>query len=161
MQPRALRACVEVRRARTPCAPPASCSMEKDVARHLSRNYGTRALQVAEISKRSPQLAARLSRTFPILAAEVVFAVEQEYAVTAVDVLARRTRLAFLDAKAAREALPAVISIMAPLLKLDAARQAAELKAGNEFLDTMNCKPSAATLAAIAAAAAAASSSTT
>ncbi len=43
----------------------------------------------------------RLYSKYPMLEAEVVFACRQEYACTAVDVLARRTRLAFLDSKAA------------------------------------------------------------
>ena len=41
---------------------------------------------------------------------QVRFAVEQEYALTPVDVLARRTRLAFLDTAAARAALPTVVA---------------------------------------------------
>jgi len=36
----------------------------------------------------------------------------QEYAETAVDVLARRTRLAFLNVRAAEESLPRVIQLM-------------------------------------------------
>ena len=80
---------------------------------------------------------ARLARRHPFVAAEVVFAVEAEYARTAVDVLARRTRLAFLDAAAARAALPGVIATMAPLLGWSAARKTAEQRAGEAFLDTM------------------------
>ena len=40
-----------------------------------------------------------------------------EYARTAVDVLARRTRIAFLNAHAAEEALPRVLAIMKEELK--------------------------------------------
>lgn len=42
----------------------------------------------------------------------MIYAV-REYACTAVDVLARRTRLAFLNVHAAEEALPRVIELMA------------------------------------------------
>jgi glycerol-3-phosphate dehydrogenase len=111
--------------------------MDRDVARHLSSNYGTRALQVAELAAATPALGVRLSPRHPYLRAEVVFAVEHEYAQTAVDVLARRTRLAFLDAAAARAALPGVIATMAPLLGWSAARKTAEQRAGEAFLDTM------------------------
>lgn len=90
-----------------------SYALDKDVSRHLARNYGTRALQVAQIASRDPKLARRLAPKYPVLAAEVAFAVEQEYAQTIVDVIARRTRLAYLDAKAAADAVPAVIEIMA------------------------------------------------
>ena len=48
---------------------------------------------------------------FPYLEAEVKYAVK-EYACTAVDVLARRTRLAFLHVHAADEAIPKIINIM-------------------------------------------------
>lgn len=41
----------------------------------------------------------------------------KEYAATAVDVLARRTRLAFLNVQAAEEALPVIVDIMAEELK--------------------------------------------
>lgn len=37
----------------------------------------------------------------------------REYAVTAVDMIARRLRLAFLNVQAAQEALPIIINIMA------------------------------------------------
>ena len=45
----------------------------------------------------------QLYSKYPMLEAEVVFACRSEYACTAVDVLARRTRLAFLDAYAAEQ----------------------------------------------------------
>lgn len=113
--------------------------LDKEVARHLARNYGTRALSVAQLAAASPggAGAARLCRRHPVIAAEVLFAVQQEYALTAVDVLARRTRLAFLDAAAAREALPAVIDIMAPALGWSAARRREEAAAAADFLDGM------------------------
>ena len=41
----------------------------------------------------------------------------KEYACTAVDVIARRLRLAFLNVQAAEEALPGIIEIMAEELK--------------------------------------------
>ncbi len=53
--------------------------------------------------------------------AELIYAVQHEMAVTIEDILARRTRLLFLDAKAAIEAAPAVASLIATELKKDAA----------------------------------------
>jgi len=41
----------------------------------------------------------------------------REYACTAVDMIARRLRLAFLNVQAAQEALPAIVDIMAEELK--------------------------------------------
>ena len=49
----------------------------------------------------------------------------REYACTASDVLARRTRLAFLNVHAAEEALPRVIQIMARELGWSAQKQKA------------------------------------
>ena len=63
---------------------------------------------------------------------------EQEYAVTAVDVLARRTRLAFVDAAAASKAASRVVEIMAELLHWNRARRAQELADCTDFLATMS-----------------------
>lgn len=114
---------------------------EKDVAKHLMMNYGTRALQVAEITVEQPELAARLCARYPMILAEIVFAVDQEYALTVVDILARRTRLAFLNAAAAKECIPKVIEIMQPLLEWDSARCAQEKEDAERFLSTMIAKP--------------------
>jgi glycerol-3-phosphate dehydrogenase len=47
----------------------------------------------------------------------------REYACTAIDIIARRTRLAFCNANAAEEALPRIVEIMAGELKWNKARQ--------------------------------------
>lgn len=44
----------------------------------------------------------------------------REYAVTAVDMIARRLRLAFLNVQAAQEALPTIVNIMAEELNWNA-----------------------------------------
>ena len=49
-------------------------------------------------------LAARLVVGHPVLEAEVVYAARHEFCATACDFLARRSRLAFLDVAAARQA---------------------------------------------------------
>ena len=64
----------------------------------------------------------RLHEEFPYMESEVSFAVK-EYARTAVDVLARRTRLSFLNVLAAEEALPRVIQIMAKELHWNEEKQ--------------------------------------
>ena len=116
--------------------------MDKEVAQHLSANYGTRALQVAEIAKAgAPALGARLSPRFPFIYAEVAFAVQHEYAVHAEDVLARRTRLAFLNAAEAAAAAPGVIALMGDLLGWDGIRRREEAAAVARFLETMSAAP--------------------
>ncbi|VDN22270.1 unnamed protein product [Gongylonema pulchrum] len=85
--------------------------LDEDVARHLSSTYGDKAFAVARMSKitgkRWPIIGYRLHSEFPYLEAEVKYAVK-EYACTAVDVIARRLRLAFLNTYAAYEVLDKV-----------------------------------------------------
>ena len=116
---------------------------DRDIAVHLTRNYGTRALQIAEIVRggypgRKPGLhPKRLVAKHPILEAEIVFAVEQEYARTPDDFLGRRTRLGYVDQEAAVAALPQVLDLMALLLKWSKKEKKAQAERAMEFLDTM------------------------
>ena len=65
------------------------------------------------------------------------YAIRHEYAQTAIDVLARRTRLAFLNSEIALEALPRVVEIMSQELNWNRVRQYQELQRGVEFLKSM------------------------
>lgn len=106
--------------------------VETDVAKHLTESYGDRAWSVASLcqptEKRFPARGERISQLYPFVDGEVRYAVKHEYAQTAVDVLARRTRLAFLNAQAALEALPWVIDIMSQELGWTGDRQDLEWK---------------------------------
>ena len=82
--------------------------------------YGSDAPAVNELVEREPKLAAPLTEALPYMGAEVVWAVRHEMARTVEDVLCRRTRALFLNAKAAREAAPSVASLMAQELGYDA-----------------------------------------
>uniref|UniRef100_A0A183BHE4 Glycerol-3-phosphate dehydrogenase n=1 Tax=Globodera pallida TaxID=36090 RepID=A0A183BHE4_GLOPA len=90
--------------------------IEVDVAQHLANTYGDRAFVVARMckmtGKRWPIVGRRLHEEFPYLDAEVSYAIK-EYACTAVDVIARRLRLSFLNTYAAHEVLDQVVLIMA------------------------------------------------
>ena len=115
--------------------------LETDVAKHLAESYGDRAWQVASLSSptdiRFPVRGTRLSELYPFIDGEIRYAVRHEYAQTAVDTIARRTRLAFLNAEAALEALPNVIDLMASELKWDNRRKDLEWKESVRFLLTM------------------------
>ena len=115
--------------------------LETEVATHLSHSYGTCASEVAVLSSLSgsrwPVFGRRLVTSYPYIDAEVRYACRKEYACTAIDVLARRLRLAFLNAYASREALPRVIEIMSEELGWDAARQKLEYDNTILFLKTM------------------------
>eukprot|EP01114_Cavostelium_apophysatum_P010837 TRINITY_DN2496_c0_g1_i2.p1 TRINITY_DN2496_c0_g1~~TRINITY_DN2496_c0_g1_i2.p1 ORF type:complete len:457 (+),score=84.99 TRINITY_DN2496_c0_g1_i2:3-1373(+) len=106
-----------------------------DIAQNLSNSYGTRALHVAEIAERSH--GSRLHDSHPYIEAEVVYAVEEEMACTAVDVLARRLRIAFLDVEASHECAPRVVDIMARVLNWDEERKRSELAEVERFLHYM------------------------
>ncbi|KAL1883058.1 hypothetical protein VTK73DRAFT_133 [Phialemonium thermophilum] len=120
--------------------------VETDVAKHLAESYGDRAWTVASLcrgtNKRFPARGERVSQLYPFVDGEVRYAVRHEYAQTAVDVLARRTRLAFLNAQAALEALPKVIDIMSEELNWDRRRQDLEWKQTVQFLESMGLPPS-------------------
>lgn len=105
-----------------------------DVAQHLSTAYGDQAYKVAELAERG--YGKKLAHNHPLLEAEVIYTIRYEYCLTASDFLARRSRLAFLDAKAAVAAAPRVIELMAQELGWDKARVAAETKEIAAFLNT-------------------------
>lgn len=115
--------------------------VETEVAQHLAGAYGDRAWAVAALSaptdQRFPVRGMRLSPLYPFIDGEVRYAVKHEYAQTAVDVLARRTRLAFLNVQAALEALPKVIDIMGEELKWDKMRKEKEWRETVAFLVSM------------------------
>jgi len=70
--------------------------------------------------RNQPELAQPLTADLPYVGAEVVWAVRHEMARTVEDVLSRRTRAVFLNAKAALDAAPKVASLMARELGRDA-----------------------------------------
>lgn len=77
------------------------------------------------------------------LAAEVAYACRHEFAETAVDVLAYRTRLSFLDASASLEALPRVLEIMKQEKGWDQAQVALEEERAMGFLAKAMAPPPA------------------
>lgn len=86
---------------------------------------------------RWPVHGKRLDVSYPYIDAEVTWACRREYACTAVDVIARRTRLSFLNAEASLEALPKVIDIMAREHKWSSREKERQFKAATTFLQSM------------------------
>ncbi len=115
--------------------------LETEVAKHLTEAYGDRAWTVAALCAptegRFPVRGHRISELYPFVDGEVRYAVRHEYAQTAVDVVARRTRLAFLNAQAALEALPKIIDLMGEELNWSKSRKALEWKNSVHFLGSM------------------------
>lgn len=114
--------------------------VELDIAsaKHLARSYGDRAPLVVNLCMAAPALAKRLDPAHPILEAEVPFAARHEMCRTASDFLARRSRLAFLDARAAERALPKVVELLGKELGWSGWRQKEELREGRRFLETFS-----------------------
>lgn len=115
--------------------------IETVVAKHLCESYGDRAWTVAALCSptecRFPVRGSKLAPLYPFVDGEVRYAIRHEYAQTAVDVLARRTRLAFLNAQAALEALPRVIDLMAEELQWGSQRKDSEWRDTVRFLASM------------------------
>jgi glycerol-3-phosphate dehydrogenase len=67
------------------------CQLGPQTARRLLQVYGTRAAEVAALAATDPRLAEVVDEATGTIAAQVVFAVREEFATTLTDVLARRT----------------------------------------------------------------------
>ncbi len=83
------------------------------------RGYGTAALAILNIAKEKPEMAEKIHPDYEYTKAQILWAVEEEMALSIEDVLARRLRLLLLDAKAAIAAAPVVAHIMAAALQKD------------------------------------------
>lgn len=83
--------------------------------------YGSDEPAVLVLAKENPQLNVKLSPKYDYTMAEVVWAVRQEMAQQLEDVLARRVRLLFVDAREAEKAARPVAEIMAAEMGKDAA----------------------------------------
>ncbi|GFZ11222.1 FAD-dependent oxidoreductase family protein [Actinidia rufa] len=116
--------------------------MDTAAAKHLSHAYGTLAEQVAAIAQ-NENLGKRLAHGYPFLEAEVAYCARHEYCESAVDFIARRSRLAFLDTDAAGHALPRIIQILAAEHRWDKSRQKQEVKKATEFLETFKSSKNA------------------
>ena len=81
--------------------------------------YGSDAKKINLLKQENKEYAQLLHKDYTFTVAHVVWAVREEMAQTVEDVLARRVRLLFLDARVAAEVAPMVASIMAKELCKD------------------------------------------
>jgi glycerol-3-phosphate dehydrogenase len=91
--------------------------------------YGSDALQIQDLIRAEPSLAAPLHPALPYCGAEVIWAARAEMARTVEDALARRTRALFLNARAAIAMAPATAALLARELNRDEAWQAQQVDA--------------------------------
>jgi glycerol-3-phosphate dehydrogenase len=81
--------------------------------------YGDDAAEIKKLAKIDPKLERKLHPALPHIGAEVIWAVRHEMPRTIEDVLARRMRALFLNARAALEMAPMVADLMASELGWD------------------------------------------
>ena len=84
--------------------------------------YGSDAGEIEVLLNENPDYRKRLHPDFDIKQGEIIWAIRYEMARTIEDVLARRTRLLLMDAKASIEVAPIVANIMASELNRDKER---------------------------------------
>jgi glycerol-3-phosphate dehydrogenase len=81
--------------------------------------YGSDAPAIQRLADADPSMAEQLHPALPYIGAEVAWVVRHEMARTVEDVLARRLRALFLNARAAQAMAPRVARVMAPELGRD------------------------------------------
>lgn len=81
--------------------------------------YGSDKEEILRLQKENPLYEKKLHKDYDFTVGEVIWAVRQEMARTIDDVLARRVRALYLDARASIEMAPTVAAIMAEELKRD------------------------------------------
>ena len=75
--------------------------------------YGADIPKIKDIVEKKPEMGERIHPDLPYIKAEVIWAVREEMARTVDDVLSRRLRATFLDARVSIEMAPIVAEIMA------------------------------------------------
>jgi len=97
--------------------------------------YGSDGDRILALQNEKQEYAEKLHPAFDFTVAEVVWAVREEMAATVEDVLARRVRALFLDARAAKEIAPDIARIIAQELGKD---DLWEKKQVNDFSELAN-----------------------
>jgi len=109
--------------------------------------YGSDEKEIEKLMAANKSLAEPLSKEVQITVAQVIWAVRKEMARTVEDVLARRTRVLFIDARLANELAPKVAGIMRRELNQDEAWEKNQIETFSELakgyvLDDLKMKPS-------------------
>jgi len=96
------------------------------------RVYGSDAPRLDRLARQQPELRERFDPALPVTAVQIVWAVREEMARTVEDVLARRTRVLFLNARAAVAMAPKVARLMAREFGRDETWQQRQIREFNE-----------------------------
>jgi glycerol-3-phosphate dehydrogenase len=98
--------------------------------------YGSDAPAIQELVRGDPDLGQPLHPALPQTGAEVIWATRHEMARTVEDILARRMRALFLNARAALDMAPRVAVLMAKELRRDETWQTGQVKAFQDVAKT-------------------------
>ncbi len=113
----------------------------------MAARYGTRASVVARLALGSPELSKPLAAGCPVAAAEVIYAMRYEMAVSVSDFIVRRTALSWRNPRCARAAAAVAARLMASELGWDRVREEAEAAAcdasGTEASDAVSARAGA------------------
>jgi glycerol-3-phosphate dehydrogenase len=90
--------------------------LETQTAERLIKNYGSHHMAILALGSRDRQLLDPIHREVPMLRAEVVYAVEEEMALTLADFMCRRVDLMHFDRKHGLAVVERVAAIMGRLL---------------------------------------------
>jgi len=96
-----------------------SWGLSRQAALHLPDTYGTEYLKVLAYARHSPDLLQPLAPDVPVLAAEAIYAVEEEMALTLEDFMARRTELMLFEPQHGLEAAGRTADLMGEALGWD------------------------------------------
>ena len=95
--------------------------------------YGTDEAEIQLMIAADPVFSEKIHFNYSYTKAELLWFVSNEMAITVEDILARRTRLLYLDAKAAMEAAPMVVKTLAFFNDKDALWEKEELDKFNDL----------------------------
>jgi len=90
--------------------------LSRQAAHHLPDTYGTEYLKVLAYARQSPDLLRPLAPDVPVLAAEAIYAVEEEMALTLEDFMVRRTDLMLFEPQHGLEAAGRAADLMGEAL---------------------------------------------
>jgi glycerol-3-phosphate dehydrogenase len=93
--------------------------------------YGSDAPAIQALAASDPSLAVQLDPSLPYIGAEVVWAAREEMARTVDDVISRRTRALFLNARAAQRMIEPVAALLAQELGRDDAWKRGQIEAAS------------------------------
>jgi glycerol-3-phosphate dehydrogenase len=96
--------------------------------------YGNGAIAIEKMIDNQSELGERIHPDLPYLRAEIIWICKEEMPVSLEDVLARRTRSLFLDARASLEAAPLVAALMGQELGFDSSWQEKEISEYKELI---------------------------